>query len=135
MAPGRIVYGQVMLRQRTNSLRFKTESCKLREKTLTEYQSFRVDGGWRRVDNPTKKNYLSQNLKKAILRGGGAHGAVELIMMMIKRLVWLKRYATLERLGIWKTPSIKTYPKQAVSSGKTSAFHFGGHGMECRLSD
>jgi hypothetical protein len=40
-------------------------TCQLKKKTITEeHRSFRIAGGWRRVDNPTKKNDLSGNPKK-----------------------------------------------------------------------
>jgi hypothetical protein len=37
-------------------------TCRLRDKILTEkHRSYRIAGGWLRVDNPAQKNYLLRN--------------------------------------------------------------------------
>jgi hypothetical protein len=46
-------------------------TCQLREKTLAEkHRSYRIVGGWCRVENPTQRNDLLRNLKK---RKASAH--------------------------------------------------------------
>jgi hypothetical protein len=54
-----------MQRRRASSRRYKTGTCKLREKNLTtKHRSPKLAGDWLKVHNPTQKNYLSLNPKK-----------------------------------------------------------------------
>jgi hypothetical protein len=74
-----------MQRRRSNFRLFKTGTCQLREKTLTEeHRSSRIAGGWHRVQKLPQKNDLSRNPKE----GQGPQRAVEpMMIILVKKLL------------------------------------------------
>jgi hypothetical protein len=79
-------------------------TCQLREKTLTpKHRSSSVAWSWCSIDNPTKENGLSRNLKE----GQGPYRAVESMMIMTMMMMTFKKTYSLQVLVQFFRSSLK----------------------------